>query len=252
MSVNVNLKGSIDGNDSELADDRRVIGDFLRTQHDPRAKIIEVVVDFLELGLGQGESGRTGAGESPGAHEIDTRVLENLGVYRKRRQVGMLAQTRQQCVADVSHSALQRQKLARQTARSQLLQKEANKVLGDLLAHGIGLAWRLTRARLIRFDDGYNLGGIDHGVRNTDPVKRVSDGDGLAMRRQRKDEDVAEFPDARRVMPVDLDHDLLGQLQVGRAIADGRREGDTSIIRDVAGFDHGKIDLAEESLEKLL
>ena len=79
MSVNINLEGGIDGNDSELADDRRVIGDFLRTQHDPRAKVIEVVVDFLELGFGQGEGGRTGAGESPGAHEFDTRVLENLG-----------------------------------------------------------------------------------------------------------------------------------------------------------------------------
>jgi hypothetical protein len=53
-------------------------------------------------------------------------------------------------------------------------------------------------------------------------------------------------------MPVDLDHDLLRQLQIGRAIADGRREGDTSVVRDVTGFDHGKIDLAEDSLEKLL
>ncbi len=34
--------------------------------------------------------------------------------------------------------------------------------------------------------------------------------------------------------------------------SDGRREGDASIVRDVAGFDHGKIDLAEASLEELL
>ena len=53
-------------------------------------------------------------------------------------------------------------------------------------------------------------------------------------------------------MAVNLDHDLLGQLQVGRAVADGRREVDASVVRDVAGFDQGKIDLTEESLEKLL
>src|SRR5271157_2318027 len=123
MSVNINLEGSIGGNDSKLADDRRGVGDLLRTQHDPRGKVIEVVVDLPELGFGQGEGCRTGAGQSPGAHEFDTRVLENLGVYRKRGQVGMLAKTRQECVADVSHPTLQRQKLARQTARRKLLQK---------------------------------------------------------------------------------------------------------------------------------
>src|SRR5208283_67222 len=164
----------------------------------------------------------------------------------------MLAKASQECVSDVSHSALQRQKLARQTARSQLLQKEANEVFGDLLAHGVGLAWRQTRARFIRFDDGDNFGGINHGEGNTDPVEGLSDGDGLAMRRQGKGEDIAEFPDARRVMPVDFDYDLLGQLQVGRTIANGRREVDASVVRNVTGFDHGKIDLAEESLEKLL
>ena len=125
-------------------------------------------------------------------------------------------------------------------------------MIGDLLAHGVGRAGRPTRASLIRFDDGDNLGGINPGVGSTDPVKGVSDGDGLAMRRQRKDEDIAEFPDARWVMAVNLDHDLLGQLQVGRAVADGRCEVDASVVRDVAGFDKGKIDLTEESLEKLL
>ena len=73
--------------------------------------------------------------------------------------------------------------------------KKPNDVIGDLLAHGVGRAGRPTRASLIRFDDGDNLGGINHGVVSTDPVKGVSDGDGLAMRRQRKDEDIAEFPD---------------------------------------------------------
>jgi hypothetical protein len=96
----------------------------------------------------------------------------------------MLAKTSQECVSDVSHSALQRQKLGRQTARSQLLQKEANEVFGDLLAHGVGLAWRQTRARFIRFDDGNNLGGINLGEGSTDPVEGLSDGDGLAMRRR--------------------------------------------------------------------
>ena len=64
MSVNIHLEGGIGGNDSELADNCWVIGDFLRTQHDPRAKVIEVVVDFPELGFGQGEGCRTGAGQS--------------------------------------------------------------------------------------------------------------------------------------------------------------------------------------------
>src|SRR6266540_3837716 len=99
----------------------------------------------------------------------------------------MLAKASQECVSDVSHSALQRQKLARQTIRSQFLQKEVNEVLGDPLAHGVGLAWRQTRARFIRFDDGNNLGGINLGEGSTDPVEGVSDGDGLAMRRQGKD-----------------------------------------------------------------
>ena len=164
----------------------------------------------------------------------------------------MLAETRQECVSDVSDSALQRQKLARQTACGQFIQKEANEVFGDLLARGVGLARRQTRARFIRFDDGDNFGGIDHGEGSTDAVKWVSDGDGLAMRRQGKGEDIAEFPDTCRMMPVGFNHDLLGQLQIGRAIANGRREVDASLVRDVTGFDHGKIDLAEESLEKLL
>ena len=79
MSVNIDFEGGIGGNDPELADNRRVIGDFLRAQHDPRAKVVEIFIDFLELVFGHGEGARTGAGQSPGAHELDTRVLENFG-----------------------------------------------------------------------------------------------------------------------------------------------------------------------------
>ena len=248
VGVDVRLESGVQRHHPESADDAGVVGDFLGAQHDARGEEVDIVHELLELAAGDGQTGGTGADQLAVGQQVHHGILQDLGVHREGRNVGVFAERRQNGVGDVADAGLQRQQLGGNPAGAPLRQQEGHHVAGDLVADRVRRCKRPDLVRLVALHDTHHLAGIHGGVRAADAGEGVEDRDGVAVRRRRQDEDIAHLPQARRLVPVDFDDDLVGVSQIGGGGPDGGGQVDAPVRRDFGGLDDGQIDPPEKPL----
>src|SRR5208337_5376219 len=113
MAVDIDLDRRVGGDDAQPAGDLGVIGDLLGPEDDSIGELVEVVVEELQLLVGQRQRGTARRGHGARGDQIERRVLKYFGINLELRKVLVGGETAQDGVAYAAHATLQRQELGR-------------------------------------------------------------------------------------------------------------------------------------------
>ena len=243
----VHLQGGVQRDHAQLSHDRRVVGDLLGSQHQPRGEEVEFPDQFQDLLGADSQGAGARAQQSAALHQLEGGGLKNLRVHQERRNVGVRAEAGQDGVRHIADPDLQGQEPRRDAAGGHFVEQESDDVAGDGPAHLVGRVEAAQLVGLKGFHDAHDLLRIDARVRLADPLERVVEVQGVAVRRRLGDDDVRHLAGPARVEPVDLDDDLLGDLKERGRRADGIGQVNAAVGRHLAGLDDSIVDRAEEA-----
>jgi hypothetical protein len=174
-------------------------------------------------------------------------VLQHLGV-RGQALVLALVQAAEHRVGGVAHAGLQRQQARGQPADADLVLQELEDVAGDAVGRLVRRGEGGIAIGQVRLDDGHHLLGVDLQVAFADAAARVQHRDRTAVRRQRGAVvHVVHALEFQRVLAVHLQDHLVGQVQPGLVVPEGRRGDQPAVLAHARDFDDGHVQLAEEA-----
>ena len=136
-------------------------------------------------------------------------LLQHLRIHHKRWNIRVLTQPRHHGIIDITHTALQRQKLRRDPPARHLFQQKRYDVIGDLLADRIGVIEHVSAVGEFCIDYRNNLVGINLHVPGAHAIHRMINGDAVATRRCAGNNDISQFSDAWVVVVIQLNDDFL-------------------------------------------
>ncbi|KAG0928259.1 hypothetical protein G6F31_017773 [Rhizopus arrhizus] len=137
VAVDVEFQRRVDSNDAQAADDLGRVADFLRTQHDAFAIVVDIGQDLVVHGFGHRDGRGRREGEFALVQQFDGAVLQHFGVHRQIIEVRRLEAV-QHGVGDGADTSLQRQQRVGQAARVHLSAQERIDMAGD----GVGVVVR--------------------------------------------------------------------------------------------------------------
>ena len=251
VAVQVELQRRVDADDAQATDHFRVVGDFLRAQHQLVLVLFQVVEHPRVAALGQGDRATRGEVHLAGVDQVEGRVLQHLGVHGQvvERRIDQAAHHR---VGDAANPGLQRAEVARQAPGFDFLGEEGDQVVGDALGLGIRRGHRGVGVGLVGDDDGDDLFRRDRDRGAADATVHGHQRDRRAGRPVAGDIDIVQAFQVGVVGQVDLDDHLLGEdRETGRVAHRGGRH-DMPLFGDGHGFDHRDIRLLQLQVADLL
>src|SRR5690606_14362819 len=249
VAVDVGFQSGVEGNDAQAADDFRMVGNLLRTEHHLAGVLGHVGSQVVHALLRQGEGGTGGELHHTGVDQIEHAVLQYFGSHYQVLELGS-AHAVQYGVGNGAYAGLQRCQAVGQTTGPNLCTQEFEQVVSDLLSFFVRLEQRRRNVRLAGEDDAADLGRIDRDANGADAGADVVDGNVFTCifaSRARHVDIVHAFIFARS-RGVELDDYVLGGLNEDRRVTYRAGRNDLAVFGDGCRFDDGVVDLGQYAL----
>ena len=251
VAVDIELQRRVQGDDAQAAHDFRVVADLLRTQHDLRAVMVDIVHQLLMHGGRQGD--RRGRGECQLARieQLDGAVLQHFRIHRHVLE-GRADQAVQHGVGNGADARLQGQQFRAHAPGCHFAFEEGDHMAGNRLRFRVGRQGVRRAVGAVRDDDGGDAGRIDGNGRAAQALVDAREGNRLAPRQGLGHIDVVQAFQRQRRGQVDFDDDLRCLLGEGGGVAHRHGRDDGAGRRDGRRFDDGDIDGGQVTRTQLL
>ena len=251
VAVQVELQRRVDADDAQAADYLRVVGDFLRAQHQLVLVLLQVAEHPRVAALRQGDRAARGEAHLAGVDQLEGGVLQHLGVHLQILE-GRFQQAAHHRVGDAADTGLQRAEVLRQAPGLDFAAEEGDQVIGDGLGLGIRCGDRGVGVGLLGDDDGGDLVRRDRDGAAADALVGAYQRNRCAGRPVGGDIDVVQPLEVGVVRQVDLDNDLVGEDRETRRVADRGGRHDVALLGDGHRLDHCDVRLLQLQVANLL